>query len=528
MGVNAGRRTEERWRPRPAGILALLVALLLVGWTLPAVAAGEVEVERARRVLEDRMAAVGIPGAALVVTSAGGPTAVEALGEAGEDRPVASDTPFVIGSTSKSFTALAVMQLVDDGLVDIDQPVRRYVPELELAGAGDVDRITVRHLLQQTSGLPGTAGGPVLKSAREGSVLEAVRELRGTAPTAEPGATWQYSNANYVLAGLVVERAAGVPYAEHVERRILEPLGMDRSATTAEGAAELGVSTGHRLWFGATLATGPTVREGILAAGFIVSTAEDMGRYLRMHLRGGVGDDGTRVVSAEGLRTMTAPGPEARLGAWADGADVRYAMGWFVGGPWQEPALLHPGNTPDSSAMITLLPERAIAIATLMNLSNEIPVPGNPSATDRVSRNVVDAILGEPVDTGPSVRTFYALLDLVFLALVAAAAWGLARAVAALRGGRPVRRPLLTGGGIGLRLVGVGVLLALPGAAGYGWSSLPVWAPDLAVVVTVLAGLLLAAAAVRLAVLLRAGPVGFATWRRSSSGSGSSPASRST
>ena len=148
-----------------------------------------------------------------------------------------------------------------------------------------------------------------------------------------------------------------------------------------------------------------------------------MGRYLQMYLRGGLSDNGTRIVSADGLRTMTTPGPIAHLGAWADGASARYAMGWFVGGPWREPVVFHPGNTPDSSAMITVVPGRGTAVATLMNLSHELPVPGNPSAPDRMSRNVVDSLLGEAVDTGPSTTRFYLVFDLIALLLVGAAGW---------------------------------------------------------------------------------------------------------
>ena len=144
---------------------------------------------------------------------------------------MSADTPFVIGSTSKSFTALAVMQLVDDGLVDLDAPVRRYVPELRLVQPGAADSITVRQVLQQTSGLPEAAGGPILKSAKDGTALDAVRELSGTRLSDPPGTAWHYSNANYVLAGLVVERASGTGYAEHVRRRIFTPLGMTDSST---------------------------------------------------------------------------------------------------------------------------------------------------------------------------------------------------------------------------------------------------------------------------------------------------------
>jgi CubicO group peptidase (beta-lactamase class C family) len=431
------------------------------------------------------------------------------VGRTGDASEVTSRTPFVIASTTKSFTALAVMQLVDEGAVDLDAPVRRYVPELRLADGEATDTISVRHLLQQTSGLPGVAGGPVLASAEDGSVADAVRELRGVELSSAPGTRWQYSNGNYVLAGLVVERASGLPYPDYVRRKIFQPLGMTGSFAAIEPAREAGLRSGHRFWFGIPVESGPGFRPGLLAAGYLISTAEDMGRYLRMYLQNGLAADGTRVVSAAGLQAMLTPGPDAQLGPWADGRSSRYAMGWFVGGPWREAALLHPGDSPDSSAMMTLLPEGGMAVATLIGAGHELPVPGNPAATDRVSRNVVDVLLGEPVETGTSLRRFYAVLDVLVLGLWAGAAWGFLRAVRALRRRNGKRYRILAVGGVLSRAALVAVLLVLPGWAGFGWSGLLEWAPDLWLVLLVLMALLTATAVVRLAGLARprtAGP----------------------
>ena len=289
-------------------------------------AAGAVE-----QVLRDRMAASAVPGAAFVVVHREGASSAGGVGRTADGGAVTARTPFVIGSTSKSFTALAVMQLVDEGVVDLDAPVRRYIPELRLANGQATDSITVRHLLQQTSGLPAVAGGPVLASAEDGSTADAVRELVGVELSGAPGTRWQYANANYVLAGLVVERASGLPYPDYLQRRIFQPLGMTGSFAAIEPARNAGLARGHRFWFGLPVASGPVFRPGLLAAGYLISTTEDLGRYLRMYLQNGRAADGARIVSAQGLQTMLAPGPDAQLGPWADGPPTRYAMGWFVG-----------------------------------------------------------------------------------------------------------------------------------------------------------------------------------------------------
>ena len=207
----------------------------------------------------------------------------------------------------------------------------------------------MRHLLQHTSGLSDLAGGPLLASAVDGTALEAVAELEDAELTSPPGDTWLYANANYVLAGLVVERASGMSYADYVQTRIFDPLGMSHSFVRVEPATADGLSKGHRFWFGVPVATGPTYRNGVLAAGYLISTAEDLGRYLSMYLAGGISTTGERVVSTDGRphhahpRSRGAPGA---VGRW-DGLPLRHGLvrrRTLVAGralpPGQQPGLL--------------------------------------------------------------------------------------------------------------------------------------------------------------------------------------------
>ena len=229
---------------RRAWLVALGVALIAVFTPLPgaraepAIPTGELDAW-----VGQRMAASGIPGHALTVVASDAVLLERAWGEAGQGRQVTVDTPFVIGSTSKSFTALAVMQQVDAGTVDLDAPVRRYVAEFRMADEA-AGGITVRQLLQQTSGIAGTAGGPILKSARDGTAEEAIAELRDERLAGPPGDTFRYSNANFVLAGLVVERTSGLPYGQYVQQRIFNPLG--DAAQLHLGGAGPGGRSGRR------------------------------------------------------------------------------------------------------------------------------------------------------------------------------------------------------------------------------------------------------------------------------------------
>jgi hypothetical protein len=288
-------------------------------------------------------------------------------------------------------------------------------------------------------------------------------------------------------------------YADYLERFIFDPLGMNDSTASADPAQ---VSPGHQVWFGALVESDPTVRKAVMAAGYVVSTADDLGRYLAMYLAEGLSADGTRVLSAAGLRTLLAPGPTAKLGPWADAMSSRYAMGWFVGGPWAAEAIFHPGNSPDSSAMLALFPGQHVGVVTLANAGHELPVPGNPALTDRMARNVVHAALGESAAKAPSLRTLYVVFDLVSLLLLLLALWGVARAVSALRNGQRPPHPKRATLGIVVRALGIFVLVMTPVLLS-GWSAAWTWAPDLALVLGCLAVLLAITSVLRFIQLVR-------------------------
>lgn len=178
--------------------------------------------------VQEDMAAHGTPGAAVAVMLDG---AVVYEGGFGEKRrgggdPVGAHTIFRIGSISKQMTAAAVLRLVQEGRVRLQDPVTRVVPELELERPGQAEAITVWHLLTHTSGIPDTYN--VSNIFTPMTLEEWVPHMAGLAPFAPPGAFWNYSNPNFSLAGLVVERAGGVPYGQAMEA-LWSEAGMTRT-----------------------------------------------------------------------------------------------------------------------------------------------------------------------------------------------------------------------------------------------------------------------------------------------------------
>jgi Beta-lactamase len=292
-------------------------------------------------------------------------------------------------------------------------------------------------------------------------------------------------------------------YRDYLRGAIFDPLGMRHSHADPVAVGSDHLADGHRFWFGFPRASEPTRRNATLAAGYLVSTAADLGRYLSMYLSGGVGPDGTRIVSARGVQTLLGAGPQAQLGEWAEGQQSRYAMGWFVGGPWGEGSTFHPGNTPDTTAMLTLFPDRGMAVAVLVGAGNELPIPGNPFIADRIARNAVHAALGQTVLELPSIQRFYLAFDAIALVVLAAAVWGLLRATAtALAPPPPPSHPARRWAAVLLRAAAAGAVFLFPWLT-YGWGGLWTWAPDLAAVLASLVLLLAVTAAIRAGGLLR-------------------------
>ncbi|MFJ7726321.1 serine hydrolase domain-containing protein [Neobacillus sp. NPDC097160] len=194
--------------------------------------------------------------------------------------PVTPETPFGLGSISKSITAIAVLQLVEAGKIDLDAPIQRYF-STQYKGA---EFITVRQLLNQTSGFTQISTfsntlasvndkfhNPIEKNA----LSYAEKFLKGTKQTEHP---YKYSNANYVLLGYIVQRVSGQSYGDYVKKHIFSPLSMHDSYVTLDEAAAHGLATPYRRIFGYNVAyDGPFVYiAGDAPAGYMYTSAKDI------------------------------------------------------------------------------------------------------------------------------------------------------------------------------------------------------------------------------------------------------------
>ena len=302
--------------------------------------------------IDGAMPASGVPGLAYAVVVDGEITSVGARGvlRIGGDTEVTPDTPFVIGSISKSFTALAVMQLVEAGKIDLDTEVSHYLDGFSSRPAGV---ITIRQLLSHTSGfstLQGNASRPDATGEKD-ELARAVDRLAEVTPAHEPGQEWDYSNANYYILGRLIEVVSGQEYQAYVATNILEPVGMDHSFV-ADGEIHESMATGHRPWFCTRLPFPENTTDRATApVGGIIASANDLARYLQMMMNGE--DD---VLSAEGKALMMLPASEV---------SPSYGFGWFVDS--DTGAVWHDGISPGVETLATMVPAEKKGAIVLVN-----------------------------------------------------------------------------------------------------------------------------------------------------------------
>jgi len=453
--------------------------------------------------VQAQMQHLNIPGAALAVVEGDTIAYYRGYGVArpGGEAP-GPQTPFFIGSLTKSFTALAVMQLVERGLVELDAPVRRYLPWFRVADPQASAAMTVRHLLNQTSGLPTMAGETILAVDDNPDALE--RQVRGLATlkgTRPAGSTFQYCNLNYNILGLIVEVTSGEPYAQYVLRHIFDPLGMSHTYTAKAAAQEAGLAMGHRHWFGSSVpAPDLPIPGGSLPSGQLISCAEDMAHYLIAHLNGGRYGD-ARILSSAGIDEMHRGVVDWLVGDTSVG---RYGMGWVECDMDHTKIFSHGGNVPDYVAFMAIIPEQRRGLVLMFNSG----AYGLPPLMDEVGVGAAAVLAGlqPPPKTLGSVPTLFRLLPLLPLlqAVAAIATVGTLRRWSrdtALRPagtrlwGRHLLLPLIPN----LSLAGGLAYLKSSGLLGF----LDLFMPDLAWIFRVSGGLAGAWAVVRTGLILR-------------------------
>ncbi|GAA5099630.1 serine hydrolase domain-containing protein [Nocardia iowensis] len=274
---------------------------------------------------------------------------------------VTTDSLFQIGSISKIWTATLAMQLVEAGKLDLDRPVRAYLPDFRLADEDAAARLTTRQLLCHTAGFEGDL---YTDTGCGDDCIARYVDLLGAAPQLfEPGEMFSYNNAGYCVIGRIIETLRGKPYLQCLRETLIQPLELTHTATDAEEAILHRAAVGHHQP-GPEDPPQPTEiwalpRSLAPAGSALTMSAHDLLTFARSHLGDNGGVLGTESIHAMRTEQVRIPPQTAHGGAWALGWEVFDVGGHTVYG--------HNGDSIGQAAFLRLLPERDIAVALLTN-----------------------------------------------------------------------------------------------------------------------------------------------------------------
>ncbi|MFI8456038.1 serine hydrolase domain-containing protein [Kitasatospora sp. NPDC085464] len=318
--------------------------------------------EALHRFVEATAEEFGIPGVAVGILAGGQENyASHGVTSVHHPLPVDEQTLFHLASTTKTFTATALMRLVAEGKVELDAPVRRYVPELRLADERAAEQITVLNLLNHTAGLDWN----LIDTGDEADTLAGfVAKMAELPLIAPPGARASYSQAGYNLAGRIVEAVTGLPFEKAAASLVLEPVGLSNTFFELDDVMVRSFAVGHNRGEDGQLRLAQPWKSwragarGNNPGGGIVSSVSDLLRWARFQLGTGEG-----VLPAEALHRMKEPTVELRASTLGDA----FGICWFLRDVDGVRTIGHGGSGNGQFAELLIVPERNFAVVSLAN-----------------------------------------------------------------------------------------------------------------------------------------------------------------
>jgi len=398
---------------------------------------------------------------------------------------------------------LAIMQLAEAGQIDLDAPVQTYLPWFRVADPQASAQITVRHLLNQTSGFSTAIGRreEFASDLSDTAIENSVRRLADAELDRSPGTTYEYSNVNYTTLGLIVQTVSGQSYESYVQEHIFDPLEMSHSFTSQDEAMQDGMATGYVIWFGIRLPKDIPFNRGNLPNGFQICSAEDMAHYLIAQLNDGRYGN-VSVLSPEGVVAMHQPAVPTKV------PEEFYGMAWHIGAVDGVPAVYHSGDNGNFATHLLMVPEEKLGIAVMINV--------NGLAVNNAARQTAEGVMAAVMGKQPQPYKTPETIPLVIGSVVIPAAvsilwvvWMVYRFIRRQKRGLPARRnalwmlwvvflPLIVDLGLLLVLLfGIPMLWELP------LSGMAVMFPDMFMLVVVGAVALVGWGVARTALTLR-------------------------
>ncbi|MBF9068995.1 beta-lactamase family protein [Streptacidiphilus sp. NEAU-YB345] len=316
--------------------------------------------------IEAAMRAYAIPGAAVGLLL-GDREYVRGYGVTNVDHPtpVDPDTLFRVGSTTKTFTGTALMRLVERGRIDLDAPVRRYLPEFAVADPTASRKVTVRQLLNHSSGWLGDDYQDFGRG--DHAVTRFVDSMTRLPQLTPAGQTFAYNNAGLCVAGRILEVTTGTTYEAAVRSLLLDPLDLRHSHFFSDEIIGLNIAAPHNVIDGKAVVEPSFWHQprSLAPTGGLVSSVRDQLAWARFHLGDGTAPNGTRLLSKASLERMRSrPGPGGTIVVELDGMGVT----WMLRPTAQGPRIVqHGGTWPGQVSGFLMVPDRGFALTLLTN-----------------------------------------------------------------------------------------------------------------------------------------------------------------
>ena len=335
--------------------------------------------------ITQEMKAADVPGLGLAIVENGKITYVHGYGvkNAQTRQPIGPNTQFAIASVTKSFTALGVMKLVDEGRINLDAPLTIYLPEFKLKDPTATAKVTVRYLLNHTTGL---IRDDADLTNPDVSVAQILARVAQTPLNGQPGEKFEYSNANAFMAGMVIERVTGQSWASYMQKEVLRPLGMNKANFTRAAMKQTGDFADPNFYdvlTGLQPTAFYTLGKNQAPAGAINASAAEMARYAQYQLGSGapllrpqsLSAMHAQAIPAEGSTIASIVGQISSAAAKAGGvtlppspmSNTGYGFFWGTETFLGQPVVEHGGNSDGFTANVTLLPSVRSGVVLLAN-----------------------------------------------------------------------------------------------------------------------------------------------------------------
>ena len=345
-----------------------------------------------------------IPGLSIGIVKDNKVVYVKGFGKADQTgRPVTPQTPFVIASVSKSFTALAIMQLVEKGKIDLDSPALDYLGLPELSGYEELTGITVRQLLNQTSGFNTFTGNKINQENGGIPITQLMKDLSKVGFGKVSGGNYQYSNTNYIILSYIVQTVSGESYAEYIDNHIFKALEMNNSYVEKISKLDGRVATGYQYWFGFPF---PAKTYDLVPYLNKVSCTEDMTHYLAAIMNGGQYKNSS-ICSENGIKLLQSPAAKISDNKY-------YGMGWKIESDKGKTLIKHSGDAPGFNANIAILPDEGYGIILLENV-NWMAMNGETNTIITGIENILNGkeTAASPIDSPLEISLFFNVIYLV-------------------------------------------------------------------------------------------------------------------